>query len=97
MTDQTEAGACLMAERVLPSRLYRIDRDMGEIAWAEEKDTALDDVERAIRMGVLIPVNHLQRSCNCGQCGINHSSGCAVHNEPAYGRGKCNCVPDGGV
>ena len=39
----------------LPS-LYRIDRDMGEIAWVEEKDTALDDVERAIRMGVLVPV-----------------------------------------
>ena len=46
-----------MAERVLPSRLYRIDRDMGEIAWTEGKDTALDDVERAIRMGVLVPVN----------------------------------------
>ena len=45
-----------MAERVLPSRLYRIDRDMGEIAWVEEKDTALDDVERAIRMGVLVEV-----------------------------------------
>jgi hypothetical protein len=38
----------------LPSRLYRIDRDMGEIAWVEEKDTALDDVDRAIRMGVLV-------------------------------------------
>ena len=45
-----------MAETPLPS-LYRIDRDMGEIAWVEEKDSALDDVERAIRMGVLVPVN----------------------------------------
>ena len=24
--------------------------------WVEEKDTALDDVERAVRMGVLVPV-----------------------------------------
>ena len=80
-----------MAERV-PDRLYRIDRDMGEMAWVEEKDSALDDVGRAIRMGVLVPIGS---SCNCGQCGVNHSSDCAVHNEPAYGQGKCNCVPDG--
>ncbi len=45
-----------MPETPLPSMLYRIDRDMGEIAWVEEKDSALDDVERAIRIGVLVPV-----------------------------------------
>jgi len=35
-------------------KLYRIDRDMGEILWSEEKDPLLDEVERAIRFGVLV-------------------------------------------
>ena len=29
--------------------------------------------------------------CNCGQCGRMHASGCAVHNEPAFPKGQCNC------
>jgi hypothetical protein len=29
--------------------------------------------------------------CNCGQCGRIHASGCAVHNEPAYPTGVCDC------
>ena len=37
-------------------KLYRIDRDMGEILFREELDPALDDVERAIRLGVLVEV-----------------------------------------
>ena len=49
------------------NNLYRIDRDMGEIAWVEEKDTALDDVERAIRVGVLVPVE--------GECWIGTDGG----------------------
>ncbi len=40
----------------MPSRLWQIDRDMGELLWSEERDPALDDVERAIRLGVLVPV-----------------------------------------
>ena len=48
-----------MADRVLPSRLWQIDRDMGELLWSEERDSALDDVERAIRLGVLVPVTNL--------------------------------------
>jgi hypothetical protein len=31
--------------------------------------------------------------CQCLDCkdGITHSSGCAVHNEPAYKKGPCDC------
>jgi len=31
-------------------------------------------------------------TCNCGQCGRMHHSDCAVHNEPAYPRGACDCI-----
>ncbi|RLC99380.1 MAG: hypothetical protein DRI65_17275 [Chloroflexota bacterium] len=30
-------------------------------------------------------------TCNCGQCGRMHASDCAVHNEPAYPKGACDC------
>ena len=31
-------------------------------------------------------------SCQCPECKVVlHASDCAVHNEPAYPNGKCNC------
>lgn len=34
--------------------------------------------------------------CQCGECTqeIRHLSDCAVHNEPAMPKGKCNCSPN---
>ena len=31
--------------------------------------------------------------CLCGSCGpsLEHASDCAVHNEPAYPKGPCDC------
>jgi hypothetical protein len=30
--------------------------------------------------------------CQCDACKeVKHDSDCAVHNEPAYPKGKCNC------
>ena len=44
--------------------------------------------DKAARRAGMIPVSSL---CNCGQCGRMHKSDCAVHNEPAYPKGACDC------
>lgn len=45
-------------------------------------------LETLLREGALVEI---PKGCNCGQCGRMHTSGCAVHNEPAYPAGACNC------
>ena len=35
----------------------------------------------------------LAEQCQCPNCKVTlHASDCAVHNEPAYPKGQCNCV-----
>ena len=49
------------------------------------------ELTRLLEEKALIPIATL---CNCGQCGRIHHSDCAVHNEPAYQRGACDCIKE---
>ncbi len=54
---------------------------------ADECSTMLCDVVKDVLYMQLV-------TCNCGQCGRIHTSDCAVHNEPAFPRGKCDCAEE---
>lgn len=48
---------------------------------------------KSIAESMLKLINQLEKElgCQCSACTIKHDSDCAVHNEPAYPKGECNC------
>ena len=49
--------------------------------------TAMKNVREAITA-----IKEALSSCQCPECKVLlHASDCAVHNEPAYPKGECNC------
>jgi hypothetical protein len=56
------------------SDLYRIDREMGDIVRTADLDFVIDDVDHAIHLGVLVPVE-----MEDGGSGIYEE-----HSDPAY-------------
>ncbi len=64
-------------------RFVEVENDKGESIRAGEW------IERPDGYWVLRLLT--PEGCNCGQCGRIHVSGCAVHSEPAYPAGVCDC------
>lgn len=66
-----------------------------EAALGEDDENATTQTRTAL-LEYLKPLIALQRAnehCQCEACrdGTIHASDCAVHNEPAYPKGPCNC------
>ncbi len=54
-----------------------------------ETSMHMDEIDKEYGVGVI--AESFPR-CECAECLITpHQSGCAVHNEPAYPKGECNC------
>ena len=55
-----------------------------DAAWIKARDNALREA--------LAEQSELEEGCQCPACEVTlHASDCAVHNEPAYPKGSCDC------
>ena len=62
------------------SETFRLLRN-GQKLYAEEKV-----------WNTITAIKEALNGCQCPECQVKpHASDCAVHNEPAYPKGKCNC------
>jgi hypothetical protein len=84
MTPQ-QLKAMKLALEALKTSMYPQQKQLQAITAIEEalKEHAMQEVQR---LGQEI------EQCQCTECQIKpHASDCAVHSEPAYPKGKCDC------
>jgi len=54
----------------------------------------IKDAAKIAYKGILTEeqIGKITKGCECDKCKkVPHKSDCAVHNEPAYPKGKCDC------
>ena len=80
MTKDEALKLALSTLKEVRSETFRLLRN-GQKLYAEEKVwNTITAIEEALN------------GCQCPECQVKpHASDCAVHNEPAYPKGKCNC------
>ena len=64
-----------------------VDVQMERVVWTEYDSELVEQAITALRERLAQPEH-----CQCPECQVVlHASDCAVHNEPAYPKGECNC------
>ena len=76
-----------MTQEVLKLALETLEDACGECCNAEYNPCFQRKAITAIKKALAQP-----EQCQCPNCRVTlHASDCAVHNEPAYPKGACNC------
>jgi len=97
MTKQTEAMKLALEALEMYGKRHRATYLLGG-AWDEEitlGGKAITALEETLQEHAMQEVQRLGQEieqCQCTECQIKpHASDCAVHSEPAYPKGKCDC------
>lgn len=81
--------------QIAPNRLQSelIYHSKGNESWENVMTRTCQDDNKLNDIGCIDCKEVIKQHCQCPACinGIIHDSDCAVHNEPAYPNGKCNC------
>ena len=93
MTPQQIDAMKLALEALETERdIYREHDEDGAPEYILDAITALEEVLSEHAMQEVQRLGQEIEQCQCTECQIKpHASDCAVHSEPAYPKGKCDC------
>ena len=93
MTPQQIDAMKLALEALQADELDMVDDGSGNMVFRKEQAiTAIEEVLAEHAMQEVQRLGQEIEQCQCPECQIKpHASDCAVHSEPAYPKGKCDC------